>query len=373
MMTRLILAFILLNLGCSDINKSNEKNGLSELKYYLGADLSYVNEMEDCGVIYKNKLGNVQDPYLIFSEAGANLVRLRLWHSPSWSNYSNLADVKRSIMRAKAAGMKVLLAFHYSDDWADPYSQDAPADWLHLIDDTDKLSEELYSYTFNVLQDLFSLNLMPDVVQIGNEINAMILQRSGELKPIDWNRNSILINSALMAVRDISEKNNYTIQSMLHIAQPENALWWFKEAKKNGVVDFDFIGISYYPKWSTKNLDELGEAIKVLKNDFQKDIMVVETAYPFTLQGQDEANNILGEDSLEEFPATQDGQLAYLNKLHTLVKDAGGSGVLYWEPAWVSNFCSTRWGKGSHWENAAMFDFKSTPTKALTWYAVLEN
>jgi arabinogalactan endo-1,4-beta-galactosidase len=150
-------------------------------------------------------------------------------------------------------------------------------------------------------------------------------------------------------------------------------LWWFKEAKKNGVVDFDFIGISYYPKWSTKNLDELGEAIKVLKNDFQKDIMVVETAYPFTLQGQDEANNILGEDSLEEFPATQDGQLAYLNKLHTLVKDAGGSGVLYWEPAWVSNSCSTRWGKGSHWENAAMFDFKSTPTKALTWYAVLEN
>ena len=47
-------------------------------------------------------------------------------------------------MRAKAAGMKVLLAFHYSDDWADPYSQDAPADWLHLIDDTDKLSEVLY-------------------------------------------------------------------------------------------------------------------------------------------------------------------------------------------------------------------------------------
>jgi arabinogalactan endo-1,4-beta-galactosidase len=372
MINRLILAFILLNLGCSD-NKSNEKNVISEVNYYLGADLSYVNEMEDCGATYKNNLGDVQDPYLIFSEAGANLVRLRLWHSPSWSNYSNLEDVKTSIMRAKAAGMKVLLAFHYSDDWADPYSQDAPADWLHLIDNTDKLSETLYSYTFNVLQDLFSSNLTPDVVQVGNEINAMILQRTGELKPIDWNRNSMLINSALMAVRDVSKKNNYAIQSMLHIAQPENALWWFKDAQKNGVIDFDFIGISYYPKWSTKNLDELGEAIKVLKNDFQKEIMVVETAYPFTLQGQDEANNILGEDSLEEFPATQEGQLAYLNKLHTIVKDAGGSGVLYWEPAWISSSCSTRWGKGSHWENAAMFDFKSTPTKALTWYSILQN
>jgi arabinogalactan endo-1,4-beta-galactosidase len=205
-MTRLIFTLILLNFGCSDINKSNEKNDLSELKYYLGADLSYVNEMEDCGVIYKNNLGNIQDPYLLFSEAGANLVRLRLWHSPSWTNYSNIADVRTSIMRAKAAGMKVLLAFHYSDDWADPNSQNAPADWLNLIDDTDKLSEALYSYTFSVLQDLFSLDLMPDFVQVGNEINAMILQRTGELKPIDWNRNSILINSALKAVKDISKK-----------------------------------------------------------------------------------------------------------------------------------------------------------------------
>jgi arabinogalactan endo-1,4-beta-galactosidase len=135
--------------------------------------------MVDCGAIYKNNLGSTQDPYLIFSEAGANLVRLRIWHSPSWTNYSNIADVKTSIMRAKAAGMKVLLAFHYSDDWADPYSQDASADWLNLIDDTDKLSEVLYSYTFNVLQDLFSLNLMPDFVQVGNEINAMILQGTG--------------------------------------------------------------------------------------------------------------------------------------------------------------------------------------------------
>jgi arabinogalactan endo-1,4-beta-galactosidase len=57
----------------------------------------------------------------------ANLVRLRLWHTPAWydllnqgKRYSDFQDVRHSIMRAKAEGMKVLLDFHLSDTWADP-------------------------------------------------------------------------------------------------------------------------------------------------------------------------------------------------------------------------------------------------------------
>src|SRR5262245_20406048 len=85
----------------------------------LEGDLSYINEMEDCGARYSYQ-GERRDPYEIFRAAGANVVRLRLWHTPTWTKYSNLADVKRSIKRAKAAGMQVMLAFHYSDTWADP-------------------------------------------------------------------------------------------------------------------------------------------------------------------------------------------------------------------------------------------------------------
>ena len=341
--------------------------------YFLGADLSYINEMEDCGAVYKNFQGEKQDPYLIFSEAGANLVRLRLWHSPTWTNYSNLEDVKKSIRRAKKAEMKVLLAFHFSDDWADPHKQNVPEDWLEFMEDTTQLSDVLYAYTYQILQELQSLNLLPDIVQVGNEINAMILQRPSELIPIDWKRNAVLLNRAIKAVRDLSTAEN-KIEVMLHIAQPENALWWFKDAKENGVVDFDFIGISYYPKWSNKSLQELGDVITSLKNTYDKKVMIVETAYPFTLNGLDGANNILAEDSLEdEFPASQDGQLAYLNALHKTVKDFGGSGVLYWEPAWVSTKCATRWGIGSHWENATMFDFTSKPTKAMLWFRNLKE
>ena len=49
--------------------------------FYFGADLSYVNEMEDCGAKYR-AAGTVQDPYALFKAHGFNLVRVRLWNNP---------------------------------------------------------------------------------------------------------------------------------------------------------------------------------------------------------------------------------------------------------------------------------------------------
>ncbi len=87
--------------------------------------------------------------------------------------------------------------------------------------------------------------------------------------------------------------------------------------------------------------------------------MVVETAYPWTLDGNDGASNLLGEDSLVPgYPASVDGQGRFLRELHARVRRAGGLGTVYWEPAWVSSSCTTRWGDGSHWENATLFDFE---------------
>src|SRR6187399_1606682 len=82
---------------------------------FAGVDLSYVNEVESCGAQYREG-GVRRDPYELFASQGANLVRLRLWNDPKWTNYSTEADVTRSIERARAAGLQVLLDFHYSDD-----------------------------------------------------------------------------------------------------------------------------------------------------------------------------------------------------------------------------------------------------------------
>ena len=362
-------------LACSsDTNNTNQDPtdddaAPIEDSFYYGADLSYVNEMEDCGATYKDANGATKDPFTIFQEAGTNLVRVRLWHNPTWTNYSNFQDVKETIQRAKAKGMDVLLDFHYSDTWADPSTQEIPAAWINEIDNTEALGNLLYEYTYDTLETLSNDNLLPEIVQVGNEINGMILQQGELVWPIDWTRNSHLINKGIEALRDISITKNKDIEIMLHIAQPENGLWWFEQATNAGVTDYDWIGLSYYPIWSDYNLSNVGSALSTLINTYNKRLMIVETAYPFTMENADSANNILGNDALvSSYPATQQGQLGYLNQLQSIVENAGGEGIVYWEPAWVSTGCSTQWAQGSHWDNATLFDHNYQATLGMQFY-----
>ena len=356
--------------SCSTKNEVEQIPDTDNLPaFYFGADLSYVNEMEDCGAVYKDASNLVKDPYKIFSESGANLIRLRLWHNPTWTNYSNYADVKKAIKRAKAEGLKVLLDFHYSDTWTDPSKQKIPVAWESEIANKETLGELVYNYTYETLHNLAKENLLPEIVQIGNEINPMILQQDELVWPIDWSRNAYLLNKGIKAVRNISKEKNKKIEVMLHIAQPENGLWWFKEATENGVVDFDWIGLSYYPIWSEYTLENVGTVFQTLINTYQKKLMIVETAYPFTLNNNDEANNILDEKALiNGYPATEQGQLNYLNKLQKVIENSGGAGLVYWEPAWVSTNCSTLWGKGSHWDNATLFNKNNKATLGMQFY-----
>ena len=371
----IILVISILFISCSkDDSETVIIENTSSNVFYYGADLSYVNEMEDCGAVYKDSNENFKDPYKIFAEAGTNLVRIRLWNNPTWTNYSNINDVKKSIQRAKSEGMKVLLDFHYSDSWADPSNQEIPAAWLNQINNTELLGDLVYNYTFDTLNELYNSNLLPEIVQIGNEINAMILQ-NGEVKwPIDWLRNSALINKGIKAVRDISNQKNKKIEIMLHIAQPENALWWFGEAFNAGITDFDWIGLSYYPLWSEYNLNTIDTPLKNLIETYAKKLMIVETAYPFTLTNADSANNIIGENALiPGYPASQQGQLDYLNDLKTKISESGGQGIIYWEPAWVSTNCKTLWGQGSHWDNATLFDHNNKSTLGMQFYNSSKN
>ena len=108
-----LLSLFGLSCSSSDNNSENGPNPPLENSFYYGADLSYVNEMKDCGATYKDANNITKDPYVIFKEAGCNLVRVRIWHNPTWTNYSNFNDVKTTIQKAKQQGMKVLLDFLY--------------------------------------------------------------------------------------------------------------------------------------------------------------------------------------------------------------------------------------------------------------------
>lgn len=320
---------------------------------YFGADLSYVNEMEDCGGVYREE-GQPGDPFDLFAAHGANLVRVRLWHNPTWTTYSTFADARKTIARARAAGMQVLLDFHYSDDWADPGKQIVPAAWQGLGFET--LKDSLYQYTFDVLAALAAAELLPEMVQVGNEINPGILLPHGSTD--NWAQLGALLNEGIRAIREVAAQAERPVKVMLHVAQPENVLPWVADALDAGVTDFDAIGLSYYKNWSYIPLDQLADYVNQLVTAYGREVVVVETAYPWTLAGHDGAGNILGGGALEAgYPATPDGQHRYLIDLTQAIFDGGGAGIVYWEPAWISTGCSTRWGQGSHWENATFFDF----------------
>ncbi len=195
---------------------------ISAQDFYFGNDLSYIHEMEDCGAQYKEN-DTLGDPYAMLKDHGCNLVRLRLWHTPSWydalnqgKRYSDLNDVILSIYRAKSYGMQVLLDFHLSDTWADPGHQVVPAAWADVVDNLPVLQDSLYNYIYGTLAILAAADILPDMVQIGNETNKGILQSQAANDAgwsLDWPRNSALFNSAIAAVRDIETQSECSRKS----------------------------------------------------------------------------------------------------------------------------------------------------------------
>lgn len=346
----------------------------SHEKFSMGADLSYVNQILDFGGLYRDS-GKVTDPYVIFRKYGANTVRFRLWHNPQWTRevytppianmYNDFADVKRGMQAAKTQGMAVSLDFHYSDFWADPGRQETPAAWVGLP--LEILRDSIYNYTLKTLDKLEAAGIMPEYVQVGNEINPGFLLPQGDR----WARKGdfvYLLNGAIKAVRDAAVSSSVKPRIIVHVAQPENAIYWFDGMAAAGLTDYDIAGISYYYIWSTVSIDSVSDYVADIKTLTGKDVMVVETAYPWTLNNADSYNNILASDKLTvAYPANQNGQYDYLVKLTQEVIDGGGTGIHYWEPAWITSEMRDKWGKGSSWDCNTLFDFTGNVIKGMNY------
>ncbi len=347
---------------------------LGKTKFVFGADLSYVNQILEHGGLYRDH-NQVKDPYQIFKDHGANLIRLRLWHHPLWTRevygnagtkmYNDLADVMIAIRRSKDAGLAVNLDFHYSDSWADVGKQALPAAWTGL--DFPTLKDSVYQYTYQTLKKLNDQGLMPEMVQIGNEINQGMLFPLGNYDQNGWPQLGELINSGIRAVRDISVNANIKPQIILHVAQPENVKWWFTNITKLALVtDFDIVGFSYYSKWSQVPMSDISKSVSDFKATFGKEVMIVETAYPWTADNADTYGNIFNAgDAVSGYPLTPDGQLNYLTDLTRSLMDGGGMGIMVWEPAWISSSARDFWGTGSAWENCTFFDFGWNVNKGM--------
>jgi len=319
--------------------------------------------VEDYGGVYKDS-GQVKDVFAIMKAHGANAVRVRLWHTPKWvadlnngKMYYDLYGTEITIRRAKEQGMAVNLDIHYSDRWADPAHQETPAAWKNLS--LDILKDSVYNYTMAVLQYLKSKNLVPEMVQVGNETNNGMLWPVGRVENNNWVNFAALLNSGIRAVRDFSNGSSVKPKIILHVAQLQNAAYWANGITGSGVTDFDILGLSHYPKWSTvTTMAEIKNKIRTFKSAYGKQVMVVETAYPWTGDNADKYTNIISAaDKAPGYEVSKQDQYRYMQDLTQAIISGGGTGIMYWEPAWITSRLNDGWGIGSSWENNAFFDF----------------
>jgi arabinogalactan endo-1,4-beta-galactosidase len=334
-----------------------------------GADVSSLTKSEDLGGIYRDRFGRPGDALRILKKEGLNFIRLRVWVDPA-DGYHDQEELLRMARRANNTGLKVLVDLHYSDRWADPGHQLKPAAWANLS--FPELKQALYDHTYDVCRSLKDQNTPPAMIQLGNELNSGMLWPDGHTwNPPNWDNLAELLRAGHDAVKTCSRST----EVMLHLANGgDNGLyrWWFDNITSRG-VQFDVIGASYYSYWHG-TLEALQFNLNDVSARYGKDVVVVETAYPFTLADEDGWENIidLPSELTPGYPATPEGQAANLRDVISVVKavpDGRGLGVFWWEATWTG-VPGNGWdpedpSSGNAWENQALFDFDDRPLPAL--------
>ncbi len=349
--------------------------------FIKGADVSTLLEVEKEGAKFYNARHQQQDALAILKENGVNYVRLRLWVNPKDSagqpyggGDNDLATTLALAKRAKALGMHVLLDFHYSDFWTDPGKQFKPKAWAHL--DYAGLKTAIHDYTKTTIASFKAAGALPDMVQIGNEINSGMLWPEGKSWGQgggEFDRLAGLLNAAISGLHESLAPGDQ-VKVMLHLAEGtknDTFRWWFDEITKRN-VPFDVIGLSMYTYWNgpisalKANMDDISQRYK-------KDVIVVEAAYAYTLKNCDSAENSFQEkeEKAGGYPATVQGQANYLHDLMQSIVDVPqqrGKGIFYWEPAWITppgntwateagmKYINDHWKTGNARENQALFN-----------------
>lgn len=360
-MKQIILSYLLLLAlfifaACSDdSNDPDDPTPEPETKELIAAmDLSQLPEIELANPTFYDFNGNEKDFLSIVKDNGVNTVRLRLWVDPE-NEHSGFNEVKTFSDELKSKGFDIWLTVHYSDTWADPGQQNKPARWSDIS--YSALKDSVYAYT-----DKIMMEISPDYIQIGNEINPGFLHPEGNIQNQTFQFLE-LMEQGIKAVRD----NSSTTKIIIHYAGLDNADWFFNVVRN---LDYDIIGLSYYPIWHGKSLANLENTMTTLSETFNKEIVLAETAYPFTLDWNDWTNNIVGQNDqliLPDYPATKTGQHQFIERIRQISFDEveKGRGFCYWGAELIA-WKGTEATNASPWENQAVFDFENKALPVLS-------
>jgi arabinogalactan endo-1,4-beta-galactosidase len=330
-----------------------------------GADISFTLQEESIGAAIRGPHGPapIED---VLAAHGANTVRLRVWVDPA-AGTSDLPAALTLARRAVAAGLHIVLALHYADTWADHAVQSTPAAWAGL--DLDGLVARVRSYTASVVAAFAQQGTPVAVVQVGNEVDDGLLWPTGRLATAGWDAVARLLEAGFSGVRSGGGDHP---DVMLHLASSGNTdavVRFIGEMAARGVRP-DMLGLSYYPWWHG-SLVTLQHTLDTVAEEFHLDVVLAETARPWTLHdGDDEPNGVRSDADLPDgavYPATPAGQAAWAEALReVLCRVPGGHGVgfLFWEPGWLPGVPAVP-GVGSAYDNTTLFRWDGTPLPAL--------
>lgn len=370
------------------------------MKYYKGMDISTLLEVEKCGGRFYDG-GEAEDVFAILKRYDINAVRIRLWNDPYsedgkpyGAGTNDLASVITLAKRAKEKEFDILLNYHYSDFWADPGKQFIPKAWRGYS--AKELEEAVYHYTKDTLLRLKEEGLLPDMVQVGNELTNGLLWPYGKVP--EYDQIARFVNAGIRAVREVSDMAlaenviSEKIMVMIHLDNGgNNDLYreWFDHFIKLG-EDFDIIGLSYYPFWHG-TFDMLENNMKDIALRYGKELIVTEVSMGYTMEdyasyeklAPSERKGMATRQELADkidFPMTKEGQRAFLEELFdriASVPEKKGRGYFYWEPAWIPvpgcgwatesslKYIEDKGPCGNEWANQALFDYEGNALPAL--------
>lgn len=371
------------------IKVNTKETGENDRELIRGADISSLTSLEKSGVTYYDFDGNKTDLIKLLKACGFTHIRVRIWNDPYDENGKGYGggncDLDNAIIlgkRAADAGMKMIADFHYSDFWADPNGQKAPKSMADM--DVSAKAEYIKNFTRDSLLKLKEAGALVDMVQIGNET---VYGMCGET---EWDNMISLMKAGIFGANEADK----SIKTILHFTdiQDDGKYEWIASMLKENDVNYDIFATSYYPYWHG-SYDNLTQVLKKIASEYDKDVLVVETSYPYTSQDGDGFANTVS--SMAGLVFNEDEQIDAIKKVFESVEAIGahGLGVCYWEPAWIpvpgnynekielwekygSGWASSysaaydpenagKWYGGSSWDNQAMFDSSGHPLKSL--------
>ncbi|WEV71433.1 glycosyl hydrolase 53 family protein [Lactobacillus sp. ESL0785] len=378
-----------------------------------GVDISSYLALKNAGVKFYDFTGKEVSLLKVLHDAGVNYIRLRLWNNPynaHGQNYGGGIDDEATVLaiakEAKQYGIKTALCFQYSDFWADPATQALPKAWEH--ETAAEIKQSIYNYTHKVLADFKAAGVDIGLVQAGNEITKGMLGILGSSKAV-WGESDSsaqlagYVNAASKAIRETYANALVTVQ--LETPNVDNYKFIMNSLKNNN-VDYDVLGSSYYPLygWNANNPQTLAVVEDLAVNQFGKKFVVLETAWPNSLNDADGTPNNIGYDP-GHYAISPQGQVDHTAEMYKIiVNNPNGLGAFYWEPAWipvkagwdsweynknVADSLGTGWANGnsqgyypdsklyyngnpawggSSWDNNALFDDQGYPLQSLNMY-----